>query len=208
MYHYIKRLAIAIKEMLAPKGVVGPHMTQKTWNNDFRDKKWHFMADESQREHYKIIVNMYTSLCNGGTVLDIGCGIGILYHQFKNTVGLNNDKYLGIDISTVAVQEAITTYNTDVFKTLNYQKESLSTKFDVIIFNETLYYFDHAGKTLEKCINENLKPNGKIIISMCAHERHDKIWTYIDTNYHILDSATTTNGEGISWTIKILSIDR
>lgn len=201
---YIKRANIFFKSLFAPKGVVGPHTSAKEWDEQFSDSKWDYLGDDNQRAHYDCIIDMYTEYGNGGNILDIGCGVGILYRYFKDTGTLPKDKYLGIDISSVAIEDAAKQNPDGWFEVLNYQTHSIKDRYGVVVFNETLYYFDHAGKTLHKCITENLEPGGVIIISMCDHERHDLIWELIDKTYHVLDQKKSNNEEGISWTIKVI----
>jgi len=201
---YTKRLNRALKALFAPKGLVGPHMTQKDWDEQFANGKWAYLSDADQREHYDCIIDLYKHYGNNGVLLDIGCGVGLLYRYFMDTKTIKEHQYLGIDISAVAIAEAIDTCKTENFRVVDYQTEKLDRKFDVIVFNETLYYFNHAGKTLQKCTDENLNPGGIIIISMCDHERHDLIWQLIDKQYKIAATAKSANSNGISWTIKVI----
>ena len=201
---YIRSVNIFIKSLFAPKGVVGPHTSAREWDEQFSSRKWDYLADDNQREHYDCIIDMYSEHGNGGNILDIGCGVGLLYRCFKDTGTLQRDKYLGIDISSVAIEDATKQNPDGWFEVLNYQTHSIKDRYGVIVFNETLYYFDHAGKTLQKCINENLEQGGVVIISMCDHERHEQIWQLIDNTYQVLDVQKSSNEEGISWTVKVI----
>lgn len=204
MQQYLKKLSILAKSYFAPKGVVGPHMSQKQWDEEFANSKWDYLSKPNQRDHYDCIIDMYNQYGNNGSMLDIGCGVGLLYKYFKDGSTLNDDQYKGIDISTVAIREAKNTCKNSSFSVVDYETQHLSKKFDVVIFNETLYYFNHAGKTLQKCVDENLNKGGVIIISMCDHERHDLIWELINKKYSVLNTRKSANEEGIFWTIKVL----
>lgn len=204
MQHYLKKLSILVKSYFAPKGVVGPHMSQQQWDEEFANSKWAYLSKANQREHYDCIIDMYNQHGNNGSMLDIGCGVGLLYRYFMDTSALKDDQYFGIDISTVAINEAKETCKSNNFSVVDYETHHINKKFDVVIFNETLYYFNHAGKTLQKCIDENLTKQGVIIISMCDHERHDLIWELISKKYTVIDTRKSANEEGISWTIKVL----
>jgi 2-polyprenyl-3-methyl-5-hydroxy-6-metoxy-1,4-benzoquinol methylase len=204
MPRYLKRFKIWIKSVFAPEGVVGPHTSSSEWDEQFSKHKWDYLANESQREHYDCILEFYKKYADAGNMLDIGCGIGLLCRYAIDTKTLDMHRYMGIDISRVAIDEAIKKHPGAAFRVLNYEHEQIQQKYNAVIFNETLYYFDHAGKTLQKCCKENLLPGGVIIISMCDHERHDLIWKLIDANYKVLDTRKSVNEEGISWTIKVL----
>lgn len=195
---------IFFKSLFQPKGLVGPHMTQHNWDEQFAGDKWDYLGDENQREHYSQIVDLYSKYCKGGTVLDIGCGVGVLYRCFIDSGVLDREQYTGIDISTVAIADAKKSFAGIDFRVVNYDAEIVNELYDVLIFNETIYYFNHAGDTLLKSF-KNLKPEGKVIISMCDHERHDLIWDYIDLNYKVLETKECRNNEDIAWTVKIIT---
>ena len=179
-------------------------MTKEMWDEQFGNSKWAYLADETQREHYDKIIDLYLQHAAGRTILDIGCGEGLLYRYFSDRIELGPDQYTGIDISEVAVAHAKNAYPNGHFEVMNYETDEVPHRHDVIIFNETLYYFNHAGRTLEKCVNRNLGPGGFIIISMCDHERHDLIWKMINRTYKVQAEAKSSNTEGISWTIKVI----
>ena len=204
MHQYLKRFKIWVKSVFAPKGIVGPHTSSREWDEQFSQHKWDYLANDSQREHYDCILEFYKKYAGAGSMVDIGCGIGLLYRYAVDTRTLDMRNYMGIDISRVAIDEAIKNYPGGAFRVLNYEYEHVQQKYHAVIFNETLYYFDHAGKTLQKCCKDNLLPGGVIIISMCDHERHDLIWKLIDANYKVLATRKSVNDEGISWTIKAL----
>lgn len=194
---------IKIKSLFAPGGIVGPHMSQRRWDEEFSAKKWDYLSRDNQKEHYYIVSDLYRKHCSG-SILDIGCGVGLQYQCLADAARPGNVLFTGIDISQVAITEAKTRYPGVDFRVLNYETELMAEKYGTIIFNETLYYFNHAGKTLQKCMDNNLKPGGRIIISMCVHERHELIWQYIDKRYHVLDTSSCSNDEGISWTVKVI----
>lgn len=201
--HYLRRVQIAIASLFAPKGLVGPHIPATEWDKQFSGDKWEYLAKENQRGHYDCIIQLYGKFGKEGTILDIGCGEGLMYKYLAENPPFPYSRFLGVDISAVAVKNASAAFPGARFEAVNYEHEHILEKFDVIIFNETLYYFNNPLKTLEKCVAENLQPGGKIIISMCDHERHDLIWQHIQKEYHMLEGMTVANEEKISWTIRI-----
>lgn len=201
----IHRTKIFVKSLFAEKGVVGPHLSKRIWDNQFAEGFWDRLADNDQEEHYSHIIHLYKKHSNGGTILDVGCGAGLLYKYFEQLKGFNDENYLGIDISEVAILEARDKYPYGNFKLIDYQTERINEKYDVVIFNETLYYFNHAGKTIQYCLHTNVADGGKIIISMCDYVRHDKIWKALEKKYSVLDTTNCSNKTGVAWTVKIIN---
>ena len=82
-------------------------MTKEMWDEQFGNSKWAYLADETQREHYDKIIDLYLQHAAGRTILDIGCGEGLLYRYFSDRIELGPDQYTGIDISEVAVRHFV-----------------------------------------------------------------------------------------------------
>lgn len=202
MYHKLRAVG---KKIVIGLGIVKPGVSKDTWEKQYSSGAWDYLESEKEREHYVAIVDFLKDYIKQGEILDIGCGTGVLYKYLSGNNALNDKVYHGIDISENAVLTARQNYKGVHFNALDYQTQNIEKAFDCIIFNETLYYFENAGNTLKKCINENLQKDGKLIVSMVDYGHHHLIWDFIDSNYQVLDQKTVTNEDGVSWTIKVLS---
>jgi 2-polyprenyl-3-methyl-5-hydroxy-6-metoxy-1,4-benzoquinol methylase len=96
-----------------------------------------------------------------GSILDVGCGMGTLSDYINNE---QRPKYLGLDISKEAVRIARTKRPGLAFKVANCESFVPRNKFDVVVFNEMLYYTDHL-ETMKHYI-KFLSPNGIFVISI------------------------------------------
>jgi len=139
----------------------------------------------------------------GGAVLDVGCGEGILFERFR-TYGYS--KYLGIDISETSLTELIEKQDE---KTL-FVKADAETyipieQFDIIVFNETLYYFHYPLKTVER-YSRALKKDGVLVVSTyTASERAMSILQRLKATYSLLDETRTFNeASSRSWICSVL----
>ncbi|MBD8045775.1 MAG: class I SAM-dependent methyltransferase [Clostridium argentinense] len=98
------------------------------------------------------------------SILDVGCGTGILYPIIKDT---NISKYIAVDISEKMIKEFLQFYpNADV-RLMNFEnKIKFEETFDyIIIFNSIPHFYD-LNSVFENAYN-NLKPHGKFIIAHC-----------------------------------------
>ena len=68
-------------------------------------------------------------------------------------------------------------------------------RFDVIVFNQSLYYLTDPAGILKK-YRAMLNPGGRIIVSMVDNARTRSVWRLIDPVFGIEDAMTTIQGKG------------
>lgn len=175
------------------------------WEQQYADTTWDYLEGEDERAHYEKIAGFYTRYSNNSSVLDIGCGKGVLYNYLSENAGLSLSNYKGLDISENAILAACEKYNTKNFLALDYQYRSLDERFGMVIFNETLYYFNSPIETLEKAFAENLVKGGKVIVSMCDYAQHNHIWELIKSKYKVVDECEVSNTKQQLWRIKVIT---
>lgn len=109
------------------------------------------------------------------SILDLGCAGATL----SLCLGPEFQTYWGVDISDVAISKArenlaesskcsTLDYHLEVSQIQNYRP---SRRFDIIVFNEVLYYLsmDQVATSIRRYV-EFLSPGGVILISMKDHE--------------------------------------
>ncbi|MGM4906869.1 class I SAM-dependent methyltransferase [Tardiphaga sp. 866_E4_N2_1] len=145
------------------------------------------------------------SFKGGGEYLDVGCGDGVLFERFKL---LGYQRYVGIDISDVAI-DRLCTYNDDRtnFIQADGNVHEPTGRFDVIVFNESLYYLRNLIRSLERYA-QSLKPGGSIIISTyTASRRSLAVLREAKRAFEVVDEAKTTQGP-MSWLCTVLKQSR
>ena len=114
----------------------------------FRDKRAKEILDQIQPQHKKI--------------LDVGCGTGKLISDIK--VWYPNNKFYGIDISPVNIQQAQKNINYAEFKVADVEQLPYSNNFfDILFCTDTLEHVYSLPHTLFE-FNRVLKPAGLLII--------------------------------------------
>ncbi|QNR85286.1 class I SAM-dependent methyltransferase [Pedobacter riviphilus] len=176
----------------------GNRVPKSIWEKQFYGNDWDYLYTEAEKGHYLAIVNLFKKV-PFGSVLDVGCGQGVLYHYLKAAAEPLN--YMGIDISGNAIGKAKASFPEANFKQLDFDYQKLEGKFDVIIFNETLYYFNRPLSIIQKCIDENLNNGGYFIISMCDYIGHEVIWQKLKQRYHFLSIEEIINLNKQKWKI-------
>lgn len=146
-------------------------LSTSQWNKEFASGMWNYLdKSSSERARHEIIGMFCQQYSPKGRILDVGCGEGTLA-DFLNPA--QKRKYLGIDISKEALK--IGRQKRDIhFQLTDAESFHTSQKFDVIIFNEMLYYVDDK-KILEK-FSHFLNKGGLTILSVyrMKTERYDQ----------------------------------
>jgi 2-polyprenyl-3-methyl-5-hydroxy-6-metoxy-1,4-benzoquinol methylase len=174
------------------------------WEQQYSNGTWNYLFSEDEAGHYFSICSQIKKYAEVFSILDIGCGNGVLYDYLHKNLE-DNLLYNGIDISENAVEIAKTKFPSSEFNKADYEYAAVTGRFDVVVFNETLYYFVKPMKTLAKAFRENLKNGGVLVISMCEDTKHNGLWERINAEYRILAEETVENKKGQKWTIKTIA---
>ncbi|MFZ1519522.1 MAG: methyltransferase domain-containing protein [Ignavibacteriaceae bacterium] len=174
------------------------------WSEQFSSGHWKYLGDLKQIARYSIIVGVFDYLYKGeGKILDLGCGNAVLFERLKK---FNFKEYIGIDISHAAISEGNKIIDNRAklicAEIDNYLPE---TKFEMIVFNESLYYLDEPIKTLNYYF-KYLTQDGVIVISMWDYKlRNNKLWKFIDSKFILVDELNIQKPlKKSGWIIKVI----
>ena len=179
-------------------------VSKNKWEKEFSAGQWDYLDSTPAERARSAVIGM---LCQyyfpKGKILDVGCGLGTTV-DFLNID--QRQKYLGLDISEEAIKKA-GKKKTD-FLVSDFNNFKSSKKFDVIIFNEVLYYMDE-NSAFEQALNI-LTRNGIILISLyqMKNKRYDqKIWKasrkFFKTTEAIEVSSKVKN-QLVTWRVEAL----
>jgi len=174
----------------------------QNWDHDYTNGRWDFLEEEARElARHALIANYCKCYAPGGWILDVGCGTGILCDFLDRKQRKN---YVGIDISTVAISRAKQKFNLN-FTCSDAMYFDPARKFDVIIFNEILYYTDFES-VLNKYIDV-INPNGIFIFSIYRKgNQFDVIWKAIARIFHVIEVVEITVGNNtgtVTWNIEV-----
>lgn len=165
-------------------------VSKKRWEREFALGSWDYLDSSPIERARHAIIGMQCQLFKpSGAILDVGCGEGTLV-DFLNDAQKN--KYDGIDISSAAIAKAQKKRkgNFVVADALEFLPKK---KYDVIIFNEVLYYLDEIA--VLKKYSGQLKNNGILIISLYRTKNHhydERAWKHAKKYFTIVDSLELT----------------
>ena len=130
---------------------------------------WTGLSSSSQRPRYEAILRHIFSHCKpDASVLDIGCGEGVLAKYLRNARG-DSGRYLGVETSREAVAAA-QKFNECVVH-MEAEDFSSADRWDCIVLSEMLYYCKDPTSLLQT-FKTFLATDGVIIITI--YHRLDK----------------------------------
>ena len=187
----IKELARAIAFTLT--GYRPQHVSPETWDREYREGQWDYLRRMDSLAGLVSILG-YCQFLNPASILDAGCGEGLLAEKLKL---LPYTSYLGIDVSREAIASATARLGDDrsLFAVADAWDFETDHRFDVIVFNQSLYYLADPAALLAK-YQAMLAPNGRLIVSMVDNARTRAVWRLTDPHLRVEDAMTTIHGKG------------
>lgn len=175
------------------------------WESRYKLDGLDYLKELDELARYSIISGYFRHFKRGGSVLDLGCGEGILQEKIGSGY---YSRYLGVDISSEAIKRASTkSDHKTAFMRFDISKYVSQESFDAIVFNEVLYYLDDPLDTVDR-YSKYLNNDGILIISMYVDKyftkRTSAVWEKIGKHYSEVDMVEVTNKSGVSWVCKTL----
>lgn len=161
---------------------------KRIWDEEFTAGKWDYLKSDQN----DIVYTYIHKYLNGANLLDLGCGIG----QTGLRIDLNKyQKYTGVDISEVAIQNAKSNLMNDLNRSSknDYVCADLmqfipSIEYRIILFRESIYYIQISKvKSVLKKYSEFLDDQGVFIIRLWNSEKHRSITNLINKEYQIIE---------------------
>jgi 2-polyprenyl-3-methyl-5-hydroxy-6-metoxy-1,4-benzoquinol methylase len=174
---------------------------KRDWDVEYGNDSWNYLENACELVRYSAVIGYYTHYWQGGTVLDVGCGVGVLQRRLR-FAGYGH--YVGIDLSERAIAQAQMLANdaSTEFRCADAEVYTPQDPLDVIIFNEVLYYFAKPINVIQRLMS-TLKPEGGCIVSMFRRASSKRIWQDLERVVRIEDAVQVTNQDGVTWDIKV-----
>ena len=111
------------------------------------------------------LANAVKNIKSKKTILEIGCGTGFVLNFLATN--LTNSSLSGIDISAVAIERAQKKFPEYNFEVGNIQSSEfiVQKKYDIVIFNQLLWYILENIETAFINAHKLLRPGGHFLLS-------------------------------------------
>ena len=166
------------------------------WDREYKSGAWDFLGTMDNLGGLASILG-YCQFLNPDSILDIGCGAGLLARKLKV---LPYGAYLGVDLSAEAIAQAASVGDDRTTFMLGGAEDfDTDRRFDVIIFSQILNYIPEPQILLARYA-KYLTPSGRIIASLYQAPRTRAAWRLIDRTMATDDAMTITQGSGTNVT--------
>jgi SAM-dependent methyltransferase len=174
------------------------------WNSEYRIGKWNYLRAKPTRPiaDRDIVLPILEIYSKDGDILDLGCGNGTTGFEIACT---SYRQYVGVDISAVAVGEAIVSAQRDPTRAgkNRYAADDISTfipdqRFSVVLFRECIYYFSRS--TIIRILSRYssfLTSNGVFIVRLHDREKYKGIVALIERNYEVIERRSPAQNRAI-----------
>lgn len=183
--------------------IKGTPVAREVWERQYRSGGWDYLASEDEAGHYLAIAEYCGRYLRDRSVLDIGCGTGILLAYLQRHAAMAPSRYTGIDLAQEAVDQAASSCEGGRFSRLDYSADAAPGRYDGVIFNETLYCFDDPVAVVDKCIIQNMHAGSLLIVSMYG-DHHEPIWDALAARCATVEERVVENSRGVHWKIRAL----
>jgi 2-polyprenyl-3-methyl-5-hydroxy-6-metoxy-1,4-benzoquinol methylase len=172
------------------------------WEQQYGEGHWDFLHTLGELGRFSVMVGYLRELTPDGALLDVGCGEGLLYKRMQP----RNSPYLGLDISASAIEKARASKG-GTFVCADAEQFVVSDTYDVIIFNESLYYFSDPVGTVAR-YSASLRPHGILMVSTFLRSRRGRaILRALKRAYTLIDETSIGHGTE-AWTCSVLAPSR
>jgi 2-polyprenyl-3-methyl-5-hydroxy-6-metoxy-1,4-benzoquinol methylase len=198
-YGFLEQAARWLKLRLARDGQPDSLLqSPQTWEAQYAAGKWDFLAELSELARFSVLAGYICHLKPGGSVLDTGCGQGVLLRRLQTS---SYSKYVGIDLSESAIAVAQQHANArSTFLAADCEEYLPAQQFDVIVFNEVLCCLHDPLRTVQRYARA-LNPGGILLVSLCTAGRGTgEVLSGLKQAYAIIDEVRVEHsGRKVSW---------
>lgn len=158
------------------------------WDEEYIQGTTDYYRRMSEAARYGALIGYLGALGGTPAILDIGCGEGIFRERLN---GFPFSKYVGLDVSTVAIERAQALADERTSFTVSTDAQAHG-RFDVAVCNEMLCYPADPGAFLDS-LPGALVPGGHVLTSIFRHRGHRALHRMLDERFERRDAVTCRN---------------
>jgi hypothetical protein len=186
------------------RGARGRPQATERWDEQYRTGHWRYLDGAREAAHYEALVEQVRRAPRARHVLDVGCGHGRLYRLLRESEPEGMVRYVGLDVSREAIDQAKANAGADAsFEVASFEDHVPQGPFDVVIFNESIYYARDPVAVLERYA-AILSDEGQLIVSIRDLRKNHGIRAAIRAAFSVVASQPVLNEHKERWDVDVL----
>ena len=177
------------------------------WENEYQSGLWQGLHSDREAARYHVVAGYLQRGARPVSILDIGCGEGVILKYLDLD---RARKYTGIDLAQAALDRITPRRPQDRTICSTLEDYSPDDTWDVVLFNEVLYYTPDPVAQLKK-FEHALAPGGWFVVSM--HRKSNplawnnrcirSVWRYVRQAGYAIDDAVvlSKSDRSASWEV-------
>jgi 2-polyprenyl-6-hydroxyphenyl methylase/3-demethylubiquinone-9 3-methyltransferase len=170
-----------------------PHKSESwtiaKWNHSYASGQLTYFSALDELARYSILVGYLSFFSGEPTIIDVGCGSGLLRQRLDNESFCH---YTGIDLSTEAIRSAGYLADERTSFVCGDFLDFEGSKADIVVLNEVLYFVPSVTQMLDK-VESCLSDGGMLLTSMWRHPGDRSLWRLLDRRFEALDAVRVRN---------------
>ena len=159
-------------------------LSREWWENDYEQGGLARTEGDVELPRHLLVAGLIRHYAPAGAVLDIGCGSGGLIAPLRDSFGGVSSGYVGLDLSTRALDLATERARADISESDEFTVELVQgsfdeyeprARFDAIVFSESLYYAPDPRRTVQRFLGA-LNERGIVVVTMWRRPSRRRVW--------------------------------
>lgn len=193
------RVAHGLREWERRTGRGDVPVSREEWERQYAAGGWEFLRGTDELARYGVLIAYLHHLHPGGSVLDVGCGEGLLRDRLAP---LGYSRFVGVDLSEAAVAAAEGRGDPRArFEAADAERYTPAGRFDAVVFNECLYYFEDPLGAVRR-FRAFLEEGGTLVVSMFRSRRAAAIQSGLEAELTLLEKVAVSNRKG-TWVVSL-----
>ena len=174
---------------------------ESVWDSEYAEGTWQYLSRLEELARFSVIAGHIQFLKPGGSILDVGCGEGLLQQRLSPA---SYSRYVGLDFSQAALARVKNSDSRSCFVHADAENYVPEEDFDAIVFSEVLYILHDPLGAVGR-YETWLRPGGIFIVSLYEKStRAVAVLRRLKERYDVVDDVQIST-ENDAWRISVLA---